>query len=159
MTDEETAEQTGNPSQPAELTEAKIRELWSQTYNTAGKPDWSHLFPYYHPDLIFQDSIQRIEGLVEFQAMCRRLTARSGSLRMEILALVKNGNIVLMDWVMTLSFGKYPATPLYGATRLTLHADGRIIEQRDYYDLWGDIFNGIPRFKPIYRRFMRRKFG
>ena len=37
-----------------------------------------------------------------------------------------------------------------------LHEDGRIIEQRDYYDLWGDIFNGIPYFKRPYRRFMRK---
>ncbi len=37
--------------------------------------------------------------------------------------------------------------------------DGRIIHQRDYYDLWGDIFNGIPGFRRLYRRFMRRYFG
>ena len=37
--------------------------------------------------------------------------------------------------------------------------DGRIIGQRDYYDLWGDIFNGIPWFKKPYRRFMHKKFG
>jgi len=42
---------------------------------------------------------------------------------------------------------------------LTLHDDGRIIAQRDYYDLWGDIFNGIPRFRGPYRKFMRRYFG
>ena len=41
----------------------KIRKLWSKTYNANGKPDWSHLYPYYHPDVVFQDSIQRIEGI------------------------------------------------------------------------------------------------
>jgi len=25
----------------------QIRELWSKTYNTEGKPDWSHILPYY----------------------------------------------------------------------------------------------------------------
>jgi hypothetical protein len=34
-----------------------------------------------------------------------------------------------------------------------------IIEQRDYYDLWGDIFNGIPRFGKLYRKFMFKHFG
>ena len=24
-----------------------IKELWSKTYNTEGKPDWSHILPYY----------------------------------------------------------------------------------------------------------------
>jgi len=35
----------------------------------------------------------------------------------------------------------------------------KIIEQRDYYDLWGDIFDNIPRFSVMYRKFMKKKFG
>ena len=141
------------------LSNERIRELWSKTYNTEGKPDWSHLFPYYHPDLVFQDSIQRIEGIDAFKAMCGRLTDRCKQLHMDILSLAREGPVVLMDWKMTMSFKKYPDTPMYGATTLTFHEDGRIIEQRDYFDLWGDIFNGIPRLKKMYRKFMHRKFG
>ena len=136
-----------------------IRELWSKTYNANGKPDWSHLFPYYHPDIVFQDSIGRIEGINEFISLCERLTERCESLEMQILSIAQNSNIILMDWIMTMSFNKYPSTPVYGSTKLILHPDGRIIYQRDYYDLWGDIFNGIPYFKKTYRRFMRKHFG
>ena len=63
------------------------------------------------------------------------------------------------DWTMTMMFKKFPSTPIFGCTKLTLHEDGRIIAQRDYYDLWGDIFNGIPRYKRHYRRFLRKKLG
>jgi len=136
-----------------------VRELWSKTYNANGKPDWSHLYPYYHPDIVFQDSIQRIEGIKEFVALCERLTERCENLQMEILSISQDSNIILLDWIMTMSFKKYPNTPVYGSTKLTLHYDGRIIEQRDYFDLWGDIFNGIPFFKKSYRKFMRRVFG
>jgi limonene-1,2-epoxide hydrolase len=136
-----------------------VRELWSKTYNTNGKPDWSHLYPYYHPQVVFEDSIQRIQGIKEFTALCERLAKRCESLQMEILSIAQSSNIILMDWIMTMSFKKYPSTPLYGSTRLTLHADGRIIHQRDYFDLWGDIFNGIPYFKKTYRKFMRKTFG
>ena len=136
-----------------------VRELWSRTYNAKGKPDWSHLYPYYHPDLVFQDSIQRVEGIRDFVAMCERLTTRCESIRMDILSIAQDSNIILMDWIMTMSFNKYPSTPMYGSTKLTLHEDGRIIAQRDYFDLWGDIFNGIPYFKKHYRGFMRRTFG
>jgi len=136
-----------------------VRELWSRTYNTDGKPDWSHLFPYYHPDVVFEDSVQRIEGIGEFVALCERLTKRCESLQMEILSIAQDSNFILMDWIMTMSFNKYPSTPVYGSTKLTLHADGRIIHQRDYFDLWGDIFNGIPYFKKTYRKFMRKHFG
>jgi limonene-1,2-epoxide hydrolase len=136
-----------------------IRELWSKTYNSSGKPDWSHLYPYYHPDVVFQDSIQRLEGIKEFTALCERLTKRCERLHMQILSIAQDANIILMDWIMTMSFNKYPDTPVYGSTTLILHEDGRIIAQRDYFDLWGDIFNGIPYFKKTYRRFMRKHFG
>jgi len=141
------------------LTTEKIRDLWSKTYNREGKPDWSHIFPYYHDDIVFEDSIQRIEGIAEFKAMCARLTKRCEQLNMDILAIVKEDNIVFMQWKMTMSFNKYPNTPLYGCTRLTLGEDNRIIHQRDYFDLWGDIFNNIPYFKRTYRKFIRKHFG
>lgn len=136
-----------------------IKELWTHTYNTEGKPDWSHIFPYYHSELIFQDSVQRIEGIEDFKAMCDRLTRRTRQLNMEILSIARNDNVILFDWVMTMMFKKYPSTPLYGSTKLILSEDGLIKEQRDYYDLWGDIFNKIPRFGKMYRRFLIRKFG
>ncbi len=136
-----------------------IKELWSQTYNREGKPDWSHIFKYYHKDIVFQDTIQRIEGLDDFIAMCNRLTKRTKQLKMEILAIVQNDNVIMFDWVMTMMFKKYPNTPIYGSTKLVLSGDGLIKEQRDYYDLWGDIFNNIPRFGKMYRRFLIKKFG
>jgi limonene-1,2-epoxide hydrolase len=136
-----------------------IRELWSKTYNTSGKPDWSHLFPYYHENIRFQDSIQKVEGKEEFMALCMRLAQRCRELKMQITNLVVNGEIVFMEWEMTMMFKKFPSSTLYGSTRLTLNEDSLIIEQRDYYDLWGDIFDNIPRFGPLYRRFMHRKFG
>ena len=44
-----------------ELTPESIVDIWSRTYNTEGKPDWSNLYPYYHPDIVFQDSIQKLQ--------------------------------------------------------------------------------------------------
>jgi limonene-1,2-epoxide hydrolase len=142
-----------------ELNMDTVKELWSQTYNREGKPDWSHIFQYYHKDIVFQDTIQRIEGIDDFIAMCNRLTKRTKQLKMEILSIAQNQNVIMFDWIMTMMFKKYPNTPMYGATKLVLSDDGLIKEQRDYYDLWGDIFNNIPRFGKMYRKFLKRKFG
>jgi hypothetical protein len=60
---------------------------------------------------------------------------------------------------MTISYKKNPSSVLYGSSRLTINRAGKISEQRDYYDLWGDIFDNIPRFGPSYRKFMKKKFG
>lgn len=152
-------ESTNDPEKFEFLTPERVLELWSKTYNTSGKPDWSHIFPYYHPDIVFQDSIQKVVGIAEFEALCNRLTKRCKSLQMDISSIAQNSNVIIMDWTMTMSFRKSPSTPIYGCTKLTFHEDGRIIGQRDYYDLWGDIFNGIPGFRKLYRWFMHRFFG
>lgn len=136
-----------------------IQELWTKTYNTDGKPDWSHIFPFYHKDILFQDTIQRIEGIEAFTEMCNRLTTRTKQLNMEIVSIAQTGDVIIFDWIMTMMFKKWPSTHLYGSTKLRISEDGYILEQRDYYDLWGDIFNNIPRFGKMYRRFLIRKFG
>ena len=136
-----------------------IRELWSHTYNTSGKPDWSHLFPYYHENIIFQDSIQRVEGKQNFEALCNRLAGRCKELNFKIVSMAQNEQIIFMQWEMTMMFKKFPSSTLYGCSKLTLDEHSMIIEQRDYYDLWGDIFDNIPKFGKAYRRFMHKKFG
>jgi hypothetical protein len=136
-----------------------VRTLWSKTYNTEGKPDWTHIFPYYHEDIIFQDSVQRITGKKDFVSMCNRLTRRCKQLAMEILSVAEAADGFFLQWIMVMVFKNSPSTPVYGCTKLTVDSDGMITEQRDYYDLWGDIFNGIPGFRRIYRKFMKRFFG
>lgn len=141
------------------LNQESIKELWSKTYNTDGKPDWSHILPYYDDQIHFRDSIQEIHGIEEFTAMTERLAERSKDLKMHIVRTAQQENIIFIEWEMTISYKKNPSSVLYGASRVTLNQAGKIAEQRDYYDLWGDIFDNIPRFGKAYRKFMHRKFG
>ncbi len=141
------------------LTKDLVLDLWSKTYNTEGKPDWSHILPYYADDIYFRDSIQEIRGLKEFTEMTERLAQRSKDLKMKIVNIAQEENLFLLEWEMTIKYKKNPSSVIYGASRLTINAEGKISEQRDYYDLWGDIFDNIPRFGKAYRRFMIKKFG
>jgi limonene-1,2-epoxide hydrolase len=142
-----------------DMNRDKLIELWSKTYNTEGKPDWSHILPFYDDDIYFRDSIQEIHGIKEFKAMTERLTERSKDLKMQIVRAVQQDNIIFIEWEMTISYKKNPSSVLHGASRVTINESGKISEQRDYYDLWGDIFDNIPRFGKAYRNFMRKKFG
>ena len=141
------------------LDAERIKELWSKTYNTQGKPDWSHILPYYHENIYFRDSIQELHGMEEFKAMTERLTDRSKDLSMTIVRTAQEDRDIFIEWEMTIKFKKNPNSVLFGSSRVTLNEEGKIIAQRDYYDLWGDIFDNIPRFGKAYRRFMKRKFG
>lgn len=141
------------------LDKALVLDLWSKTYNTQGKPDWSHIFPYYSDEIVFQDTIQKVVGKQAFIAMCDRLTKRCKELRMKILSIAVEANTIFMEWEMTMIFRNTPSTSLFGTTKLTLNDDGLITYQRDYYDLWGDIFANVPGMKKFYPRFMKRIFG
>jgi len=141
------------------LTKDLVLELWSKTYNTEGQPDWSHILPYYDHDIYFRDTVQELRGIEEFTAMTERLARRSKDLKMKIVRAVMEENIIFLEWEMTIKFKKNPSSVLYGTSRLTLNSEGKIAEQRDYYDLWGDIFDNIPRFGKAYRKFMKKKFG
>jgi limonene-1,2-epoxide hydrolase len=141
------------------LTKDLVLELWTKTYNTEGKPDWSHILPYYDNDIYFRDTIQEIRGIEDFTAMTERLTKRSKDLKMNIVRIVMEENVIFLEWEMTIKFKKNPSSVMYGTSRLTLNGEGKITEQRDYYDLWGDIFDNIPRFGKAYRKFMKKKFG
>jgi limonene-1,2-epoxide hydrolase len=136
-----------------------VKTLWTRTYNSEGKPDWTHILPYYHPNIVFRDSIQTIEGIEEFTRMCHRLTRRCSKLVMDMHGIAQKDNTIMMEWTMTMVFRRLPCTEMHGCTRLTLHEDGRIIEQRDYYDLWGDIYDRVPVLRFMYRAFMKRFFG
>ena len=137
----------------------QVAELWSKTYNTQGKPDWSHILPYYADDIVFRDSIQEVRGIAEFRQLTERLANRSKELHMEVVRAGKTDNLVFIEWEMTITFKKSPKSVLFGMSRLTLDESGRIKEQSDYYDLWGDIFDNIPFMARRYRKFMHKKFG
>ena len=82
----------------------QIRELWSKTYNTEGKPDWSHILPYYDENILFRDTIQEIRGLEEFKKMTERLAERSKELKMAVLRVVMEDRTVFVEWEMTILF-------------------------------------------------------
>lgn len=148
-----------NPLTLPPLDTERVLDLWSKTYNTQGKPDWSHIFPYYAEEMVFQDTIQTVVGKAAFIDMCNRLTKRCKELQMKIVSIAVVKNMIFMEWEMTMIFRNTPSTSLFGCTRLMLGDDGRIINQRDYYDLWGDIFANVPGMKRAYPRFMKRIFG
>lgn len=98
-----------NTIQPLDIE--LVKELWSKTYNKEGKPDWSHIFPYYAENIHFQDSIQSIHGIQEFTKMCDRLTKRCKQLNMDIYNISQNENIILFEWKMQMIFRRSPAHP------------------------------------------------
>lgn len=145
-------------NEPTIHSAAQLGELWKSVYTGEGGVDWSRLLPYYSDDIVFKDSIQEIRGIRDFTAMTDRLARRSRNLQYVIHSSVKEGDLIFVEWEMVISYKRYPQSSVFGASRITLR-EGKIVYQRDYYDLWGDIFDNIGFLKRGYRGFMKRSFG
>jgi len=141
------------------MTLDRLLEIWTSPYGDDPVPDYSRIYPHYHPNCRFHDSIQSFDGLDIFMEMCERLEQRCAEIRMEVHSAAQNGNVFFVEWTMTMSFRGTPMTPLYGATRLNVDDDGLITLHRDYYDLWGDTLDVIPGVGKAYRWFMKTVMG
>lgn len=93
-----------------------VLDRWTKTYNSHRKPDRENIFPYYHENIIFRNSIQCIEEKEKFVDMCNSLATRSKELNMEIANSAQQENVIMPDWKMNMTFKRYPSIPLYGAT-------------------------------------------
>jgi limonene-1,2-epoxide hydrolase len=146
------------------MDESRIRDLphflflWQDVYASAGKPGWDHILPYYDKDIYFKDSVQEIRGIEKFCEMTRRLAKRSKSIEFFVHNSAMEGNLIFIEWEMVISYRNYPKSSVFGASRIRLR-DGKVLEQRDYYDLWGDILDNIPFVGKVYRPFVRKRFG
>ena len=127
-------------------------------YSSSEGPRWDQILPYYKESIHFEDTVQEIRGIKDFTEMIRRLSRRSKKIEYVVHNSSMQGNLIFIEWEMVISYKTYPETSIYGVSRTTLK-DGKIIEQRDYYDLWGDILKNIKLISGGYRRFMRKRFG
>jgi ketosteroid isomerase-like protein len=135
-----------------------LTSLWRDIYSETGKVDWGRMLPFYSDDIVFRDSIQEIRGKAKFVEMTQRLARRSRNLTFLVHNGIMEGDLAFVEWEMVISYKNYPTSSVYGASRLLLR-DGKVVQQRDYYDLWGDIFDNIPFLSKVYRRFMKGRFG
>ena len=108
------------------MTLDRLLEIWTSPYGEDKVPDYSQIYPHYHPNCRFHDSIQHFDGLDIFKEMCERLEERCNEIRMEVHSAGQNGNVFFVEWTMTMSFRGTPMTPLNGATRLNVDDDGLV---------------------------------
>jgi limonene-1,2-epoxide hydrolase len=137
------------------LTLDQAKQLFSET-TFGADADLSLIETYYHPDVRFRDAIQEIKGRDAFMDMTRRFVKRAQGLEVRVHDGAQNGNVIFLDWTMKLRMGPTPLTEYEGSTKLTLDAQGKVIEHRDYFDLWGDALSAIPGVGKAYRALVKR---
>ena len=78
--------------------------------------------------------------------------SRCRELRCKAHEAAQAGDVIFVHWTMELRLGPSPLTVFEGTTRLRLDGEGRVIEHRDFFDLWGDSLDAVPGVGAVYRR-------
>lgn len=123
-----------------------------------GTPDFSVVLDYYHPNLRFQDPIQKLRGRDAFIEMFNRFAAQVHDFEATIDTAAMTDNVIFLQWTMRYRFGspRNPVMSSEGTTKLVLDEDGQVVEHRDYFDMWGDAIRSFKPVRGLYNRFMKR---
>jgi hypothetical protein len=113
------------------------------------------LHDLYAEDMIFEDPIQKIEGLHSFEELNRRLVKRSKAIRFEVSDAVGHGENIFITWKMLFEPRWGPRLTVDGVTHAKLKGE-KNVHQRDYWDLLGSVIHSFPWMEPLYRKLIGR---
>jgi len=137
-------------------------EMARQMFSFRGKNrsgegvDMSIVREHYHPDVRFQDAIQVIHGKDAVIEMMLRFPKRVAELSCTVHEAAQKGDVIFVEWSMDMRARKsLPVMTNHGVSKLRLDEDGLVVEQRDYFDLWGDMIDAFPRVSKAYRAIVR----
>ncbi len=115
--------------------------------------DTSIVRKHYHPDVRFRDAIQEVHGRDAVIEMLLRFPQRCKELRCTVHRVMQEGDVIFVEWTTEMVINsRIPTLADDGCTRLLLDEDGRVIDHRDYFDLWGDMIDAFPRASKVYRK-------
>jgi hypothetical protein len=143
---------------PARFDADKARQMFSfRGKSTVGEGvDVSIIRTHYHSDVRFQDAIQVVEGRDAVIEMMLRFPKRVAELSCTVHAALQQDDLIVVEWSMDMRAHKrLPVMTNHGMSKLRLDADGRVIDHRDYFDLWGDMIDAFAGPSRLYRAIVR----
>ncbi len=106
----------------------------------------------YSENLRYENPIQRVNGVDAFLRLMRHMATSWAPFSMEIDEGLESSERILGRFRLTFRPTFLRRTlEIEGLTRCVV-ADGRIIEQRDYYDAMSSALDAVPLAGPVYRK-------
>lgn len=120
-------------------------------------PSVAELRAFYADDLVFQDPLQKIEGLAPFREMNVRLLNKLSEMKIEMLETAQTGPNIMFTFAMDLRPTKRaPMLRVEGMTHVRLNQEGKIELHRDYWDVANTLIELIPPLHRGYRWFAKK---
>ncbi len=152
----------GSPGNPAafDLDAQKVHELFSMWDKKV--PNVEELREWFADDMVFEDPLQRIEGIEDYREMNERLLKKNHDLNIEMEESAQNGPHIMFTFSLSMAPSKKrPKMRIHntGMTYVRLNAAGKIEYHRDYWDFNTMFLSAFPEgARRAYKRFVGR-FG
>ncbi|MBI2393638.1 MAG: nuclear transport factor 2 family protein [Deltaproteobacteria bacterium] len=123
--------------------------------NARGLDALDELLALYDAAVVFEDPMQKIEGIEAFAELNRKMIAHARSLRFDVHEVVEQNEQLFATWTLHYAPRLGPSMKIGGATHVRVR-DGRIVEHRDYWDLMSSVVDVIPGASRVYKSVMAR---
>jgi ketosteroid isomerase-like protein len=135
---------------------ARFRDALVAAYGPGREGALEGLLALYDEDLQFRDPVQELRGRDAFAKMNRQFLGSVRSVEVSVRDLVEGEASFFMAWTMRVAGRIGPAVTVQGVTHARTRG-GKIVEQRDYFDLAGSVLGALPGVSAAYR-FVVKKF-
>jgi hypothetical protein len=109
----------------------------------------------YDEHIQFQDPLQRVSGLAAYAELNRRFLARARKLDITVEDVAEQDGVLFASWRMHFAPRLGPEMTLEGVSHLRLR-EGRIVSQRDHFDIAGGVASAVPGLSSLYRAVLTR---
>mgnify|MGYP000985919593 CR=1 FL=1 len=120
-----------------------------------GEAALPELLELYDTAMVFHDPLAVLSGREAFEAAMRKLLTRSKQLRISVHDSIQRDERVVVTWTLYMTLQRGPELVIEGATHARTR-EGRIIYQRDYWDLLGSVMDCVPMASTLYRTLTAR---
>ncbi len=129
---------------------ARFRDALLEAYGPGREAALPGLLALYDEDLQFRDPMQELRGREAFAKMNRQFLGSVRSVEVSVRDLVEGEGSFFMAWTMRVAARIGPAVTVQGVTHARTRG-GKIVEQRDYFDLAGSVLGALPGVSAAYR--------
>ena len=148
------------PRDSFDLDAQQVHELFSMWDKEV--PTAEEMRQWFADDLVFEDPLQRTEGLQEYYEMNLKLLERNHDLNIHMEESAQNGRHIMFTFSLDMApVPRFPDRRIYntGMTYVRLNEEGKIEYHRDYWDFATMFLSAFPEgAQRAYKKFIKR-FG
>jgi limonene-1,2-epoxide hydrolase len=138
--------------------EGTLGERWSRALETLFRerePALPAVLALYDEHIQFQDPLHRVSGVAAYAELNRRFLARARRLDITVEEVAEQGGLLFASWRMHFAPRFGPELTLEGVSHLRVR-EGRIVYQRDHFDIAGGAASAVPGLSSLYRAVLSR---